>query len=211
MLNIIEFEVETKMAFFSRVDSSASLAQSYPFPTPSAVEGICNSIVGVHLKRKCAMRAEYVKVCSQLQTGLLKTNSHAIMRNPNLIQKQSAQECRRSVLYNQRWIFGVRSINVENRRSDDEIVLHQMFKRYIEKNKQIKNPSCGHSEMIPSYLGVVRPDAIVNTSFTMFVPDFLLRVWDRIIDGNLAPFYADVKIENGFFDYTKARIENNVL
>lgn len=211
MLDIIEFEVETPIALFSRVDSNNSFSQTYPVPTPTAVEGICTSIVGIHKKRRTAMRAEYVKVCSSLKTEIFKTNSHAISRKTELVKKGEAQECRKIVLRDQRWIFGVRAVNVDGIRGEGEIILHQMFLSYIESGKQIKSPCCGHSEMIPSYVGKVRESTKVNKDFTIFIPDFLIRTYSSLIDGEFAPMYADALVEKGFLDFNKIRKENNVL
>ncbi|MCK9616072.1 MAG: type I-E CRISPR-associated protein Cas5/CasD [Candidatus Omnitrophica bacterium] len=211
MLDIIEFEVEAPMALFSRVDSNNSFSQSYPIPTPTAVEGICTSIVGIHRERSTAMRAEYIKVCSPLKTDIFKTNSHAISRKDELVKSGNAQECRKVVLRDQRWIFGVRAVHVDGLRTEGEIILHQMFLRYIELGKQVKSPCCGHSEMMPSYIGKVRDSAKINTGFTMFIPDFLVRTYSSLIDGDFSPMYVDVLVEKGFLDYNKIRKDNNVF
>jgi len=211
MLKIFEFEVEAKRAMFGRVDSTSSLSQSYPIPTPTAIEGLCTSIVGIHKQNQAVMRAEYVKVCSSLQTDMETTNAYCVSRKQDLINKDAAQQCRKVFLVNQRWIFGVRGITSARGTNNDKAI-QSMFERYVNEFKQVKSPSCGHSEMFPTYIGPVRPETQINKGFTMIIPDFLIRTFKGLIDGKFDPFYAEsIKVDKGFFDYYECRKVNNVL
>lgn len=208
---IIEFEVEAPRALFSRVDSTGGFLQSYPVPTPTAVEGLCNAIVGIHRQRNTIMKAEYVKVCSPYSTGMETTNSYAVSRKQELITKQAAQQMRIVFLVNQKWIFGVRAFS-KNGKWEDIIATQKMFIRYIEKGKCIGIPCLGHSEMFPSYIGPVREGTSVNVGVNHVIPDFLIRTFNIEIDGAFNPTYADlVQVTRGFLDYSQIRKDNNVL
>lgn len=207
--DVIEFEVEAPRAIFSSVDSTGGFLRSYPVPTPTALEGLCNAIVGIHRGRNTAMEAAYVKICSPHATEMETTNSYAVSRKQELVAKQSPQQVRMIFLVNQKWIFGVRAVGDKG---EDVAILRDMFERYVRQGKQLGNPCLGHSQMFPSYIGPVRENTKVDTGVNHVIPDFLVRTFEGRIDGKYNPAYADVvQVVRGFLDYTKIRKENNVL
>lgn len=211
-LDPIYFEVETERALFARPDSTGCLLKTYNIPTPTALEGLCSSIIGVHFKKQSFMRAFDVKICSQVMTSMDKFNSYAICRKPELINKGVPQQISRIFLVHQKWIFGVKAVSLSDFKH--ALALNEMFKRYLEKGRSIKNVCCGQNDMFPTYFGLVRKETLekVNIGYTDAIPDFSIRVWDKPFNGKFCPFYAPVAfVKNGYLNYEELRKENNVF
>lgn len=209
-LEPIYFEVETERALFARPDSTGCMIKTFNVPTPTAIEGLCSSIAGVHFKKQSFMQAYDVKVCSTIRTDMEKFNSYAICRKPELIAKGAPQQISRIFLVNQKWQFGVKAVSNLNFRH--ALALSKMFERYVKKGKHLDNVCCGHEDMFPTYVGPIREDTKINTDYTEAISDFTIQVWDKPFYGEFQPFYAPVAlVKAGYLNYENLRKENDVF
>src|SRR5581483_9357447 len=80
--------------------------------------------------------------------------------------------------------------------------LQEIFQRRLEKGQWLTCACLGWSEFVPSYLGPLRPETQVEKSLHLTVPSMLHSVFDRPVDGKVAPYFRqNVKIRAGVLDY----------
>jgi len=194
----VQMEIAGPGAMFTRPDTAAI---SYPAPTFSAVKGIFEAIARM---KSAYIRPTHVEICRPIQFDRYVTNYRGSLRKTCQVRGGDSYQLQALILQDVCYrLYGVieevfRPLNGINHLH----ALQDMFLRRLEKGQWFRCPCLGWKEFTPSYAGPFRPETAVETSIVLVIPSMLRAVFDRPINGCVAPSYRqNVPIIKGVLAY----------
>jgi len=197
---LVEFEIAGPAAMFTRPDSGAAPI-SYPIPTFSAAKGMFEAIARL---KSAYIRPIKVEICSPIRFHKYVTNYGGPLRKGSQIEKQSSYQLPATILINVCYrIYGeIKPMKNPPIPVNHLHALQEVFLRRLKKGQCFYTPCLGWKEFVPSYVGVFRPETIVNKEINQILPSLLHSVFDSPIEGKVRPmFRQNVEIKEGVLKY----------
>lgn len=145
-----------------------------------------------------------VEICRPIQFDRYVTNYGGPLRKANQVRGGDSYQLPAVILVDVCYrLYGV----VEEARSPPNGTNHlhalqEMFLRRLANGQWFRCPCLGWKEFTPTYVGPFRVETRVETSVELVIPCMLHAVFDRPVDGKVAPvFRQNVPIRKGVLEY----------